>query len=191
VHERDEPADGREPVPGADDDLVGPRLGGRDRAGPAAEAQADAAGTMDPGGARLPAPSLRRGGRRDRREGLSRETLVGLVRDIPSFIKLLARLLRDPRVSRLDRAIVGAVLVYFVSPVDLVPDLALPVLGQIDDIYFLALALSRLVNNAGVDVLLDHWEGEDASLELLLGGLERASAILPGPARVLLGGRGR
>jgi uncharacterized membrane protein YkvA (DUF1232 family) len=181
VHYRD---DDPPAIPTADDedDLVGPRRG----------ASAPRPSVLDDddaeGAPRIPAPRLRRGGR-DSGSGLNRETLVRLVRDIPAFIKLLARLMRDPRVSRLDRVIVGAVLAYFVAPVDLVPDLVFPVLGQVDDIYFLALALSRLVNNAGTEVLLEHWDGEESSLELLLSGLDRASAILPAPARVLLGKR--
>lgn len=165
-----------------EDDLVGPRRG----------AAAPRRGILDDddeadGGPRISAPRLRRGPGAG--PGLNRETLLRLVRDIPSFIKLLARLMRDPRVSRLDRIIVGAVLAYFVSPVDVVPDLLFPVLGQIDDIYLLALALSRLVNNAGTEVLLEHWDGEESSLELLLSGLDRASSILPAPARVILGKR--
>jgi uncharacterized membrane protein YkvA (DUF1232 family) len=162
-----------------DDDLVGPRRGGARR--PAGEGSG--------GGPRISAPRLRRGGREGSSPGLTRDTLKSLVRDIPSFIKLLARLMRDHRVSRVDKALVGLVLAYFVSPVDLIPELVFPVIGQLDDIYFLALALSRLVNNAGVEVLLEHWDGEESSLELLLAGLDRAAAILPAPARVLLGKR--
>jgi uncharacterized membrane protein YkvA (DUF1232 family) len=181
VHYRDDdpPAS---PAADDEDDLVGPRRG-------ASAPRSSVLDDEDGGGTpRIPAPRLRRG-TRESVPGLNRETLVRLVRDIPAFIKLLARLMRDPRVSRLDRVIVGAVLAYFVSPVDLVPDLVFPVLGQVDDIYFLALALSRLVNNAGTEVLLEHWDGEESSLELLLSGLDRASAILPAPARGLLGKR--
>lgn len=183
MHDRDDDAPLR-PDDEAADDLVGPRRGGARR-------RFDLGGDDAGEGPRLPAaPRLRRGrGPRESGPGLNRETVVGLVRDIPSFIKLLARLMRDPRVSWLDRVLVGAVLAYFVSPVDLIPEGVLPVIGQIDDIYFLALALSRLVNNAGTEVLLEHWDGEQSSLELLLSGLDRASAILPAPARVLLGKR--
>ena len=161
-----------------DDDLVGPRRG-------AAPRRRTVLDDGDADGPRISAPRLRRAPR----EPGSRDTVVTLVRDIPNFIKLLARLVRDPRVSRLDKAILGAVLAYFVMPVDLIPDVAFPVVGQLDDIYFLALALSRLVNNAGIEVILDHWQGEERSLELLLSGLDRAAAILPAPARVLLGKR--
>lgn len=179
MHYRDDDPPARAPEADDEEELVGPRRG----AAPRRSILDD-----EEGPPRLAAPRLRRG--RSGRDGgaLTRESLLALVRDIPSFIKLLARLVRDPRVSRLDKAIVGAVLAYFVLPIDVVPD-TLPVLGQIDDVYFLALALSRLVNNAGIEVLLEHWDGDESSLELLLSGLDRAAAVLPAPARVLLGKR--
>lgn len=124
-------------------------------------------------------PRLRR---RGRAEVTDRETLKQLVRDIPNFLKLLYRLYRDPRVAAVDKGIVLATIGYIVMPVDLVPDF-LPFLGQIDDIYLLALALDRLLNNAGIDVLLDHWEGDVGSLETAIAGLDRAGSVLPAPIR--------
>src|SRR5690606_2037471 len=47
-------------------------------------------------------PRLRRRSRGDS----DRETLKQLIRDLPSFVKLLLRLYRDPRVSRVDKGIV-------------------------------------------------------------------------------------
>ena len=165
----------------SEDDLVGPRRGARRR------------GILDDdeGGdaPRLAAPRLRRGGRDSGRGGLSRETLMGILRDVPSFIKLFGRLATDPRVSKVDKAIVAAVLVYLVSPVDLVPDWIVPVVGQLEDVYLLALALSRLVNNAGVEVLMEHWDGDTASLEAALGALDRAGSVLPAPVQAILGKR--
>jgi uncharacterized membrane protein YkvA (DUF1232 family) len=126
-------------------------------------------------------PRLRR---RSRGEG-DRETLKQLVRDLPHFVRLLLRLYRDPRVSRVDKGIVLATVAYMVMPMDLVPDW-IPVLGQVDDIYLLALALDRLLNNAGVEVLLDHWEGDVASLETAIAALDKAGSFLPEQVRALL-----
>jgi uncharacterized membrane protein YkvA (DUF1232 family) len=164
-----------------DDDLVGPRRGAR---------RPSILDDDEDASAPRPAQRLRRGGRDPGRGGLSRDTLTGIVRDVPSFIKLFGRLARDPRVSTVDKAVVAAVLVYLVAPVDLIPDWVVPVVGQLEDVYLLALALSRLVNNAGVDVLMDHWEGDPASLEAALGALDRAGSVLPGPLQALLGTRG-
>jgi uncharacterized membrane protein YkvA (DUF1232 family) len=179
-----------------DDDLVGPRRG---RGGRSASADAED-GQEKVGRARRsfldddddvedyrPArrPRGRPGGGTGNREGAS---LMSMVRDVPAFLKLLGRLARDPRVSKVDKAIVAATVVYLVSPVDLIPDWVVPVVGQVEDLALLALALSRLVNNAGIGVLLDHWDGDPGSLEAALDALHGATALLPGPLRAILGG---
>ena len=182
-----------------DEDLVGPR---RSRGGRAASA--DEADDVRESGGRSrgrrsildddegdlgPRPARRPRGRgrgKGDREGAS---LMSMVRDLPAYAKLLARLAVDPRVSKVDKGIVAAVLVYLVSPVDLVPDWVFPVVGQIEDVYLLALAISRLMNNAGMDVLLDHWDGDPATLGMALDALDGAAAILPAPLRAILGQR--
>lgn len=180
-----------------DEDLVGPRRG---RGGSPAEADISESGGRsrgrrsildddDDGADRRPARRPQ-GGAGYEKGGRDAASLLSIVRSVPSYLKLLARLARDPRVSKADKAIVAAVLVYMVSPVDLVPDWVFPVVGQIEDIYLLALALSRLLNNAGMDVLLDHWDGDPASLGMALDALDGASALLPGPIRSILGHRG-
>jgi uncharacterized membrane protein YkvA (DUF1232 family) len=133
--------------------------------------------------------------RRFRREGSGGgggggrgDAMRQVLRDLPNFAKLLGRLATDPRVSRLDKAIVLAAVGYMLMPVDLLPDI--PVIGQVDDVYLLALALNRLLNNAGVDTLLDHWDGDAESLETALAALDRAGSFLPERVRSLLGQRG-
>jgi uncharacterized membrane protein YkvA (DUF1232 family) len=184
---------------GDDDELVGPRRGGASRprdeyddedlVGRRRVGQGARRSILDDDDGEDWAPIHRQSGPGRRGEDRERASLVGMVRDVPRYLKLLARLARDPRVSKVDKAIVAAVLVYLVSPVDLVPDWIVPVVGHVEDIYLLALALSRLVNNAGMDVLLDHWDGDPASLEAVVGLLDRAGALLPGPVRTLVGGR--
>lgn len=176
-----------------DDDLVGPRRGRGRRSAPAdAEDGQEKVGRArrsildddDDVADHRPARRPRRAGRGDR-EGAS---LMSMVREVPAFLKLLGRLARDPRVSKVDKAIVAATVVYLVTPVDLIPDWVVPVVGQVEDLALLALALSRLVNNAGIGVLLDHWDGDPGSLEAALDALHGATAVLPGPLRAILGG---
>jgi uncharacterized membrane protein YkvA (DUF1232 family) len=180
-----------------DDDLVGPRRGAGGRPRDEDEVAEPRRGSArrsildddeEEVTARRPARRPRGPGRG--RGDADRASLVSIVRDVPAYLKLLGRLARDPRVSGVDKAIVAAVLVYLVSPVDLIPDWVIPVVGQMEDVYLLALALSRLVNNAGMDVLLDHWDGDPASLQAALHALDGAAALLPGPVRAILGHRG-
>lgn len=187
---------GSRPRDADDEDLVGPRRG---RGGRGA-ASADVEDGQERGGrARRsildddeddagPRPSRRPRGPTRRKVDRDGASLMSMVRDVPAFLKLLGRLARDPRVSKVDKALVAATVVYLVSPVDLIPDWVVPMVGQIEDLALLALALSRLVNNAGMDVLLDHWDGDPGSLEAALDALHNATALLPGPLRAVLGG---
>jgi uncharacterized membrane protein YkvA (DUF1232 family) len=80
----------------------------------------------------------------------------------PSFQSMLEnarlawRLLQDDRVSTvLKVAIPLAVAVYFISPLDLIPDF-IPVLGQLDDIGVILLGMTLLINMAPRDVVNEH-----------------------------------
>jgi uncharacterized membrane protein YkvA (DUF1232 family) len=58
---------------------------------------------------------------------------------------------------------VGASIVYLVSPLDILPDV-FPVLGQVDDLFFIVYALTRLFERASRDVVLSHWRGRPEEL---------------------------
>ncbi|HET7460037.1 MAG TPA: YkvA family protein [Longimicrobium sp.] len=202
-----------------DDDLVGPRSGGTPAAGDADEARparprraaprarrgAEESFSLDDDeGEELTGPRsgergrasrpsrARRGtgvrGRSSSRPTWERDWMRSLVSDIPNFAKLLWGLARDPRVSKADKAIVVGVLIYAALPADVIPDW-IPGLGEVEDLLLVGLALSRLLGNAGEDVLMDHWDGDEDTLETLIDALEGATEFLPGPIRGLLGGR--
>ena len=69
-----------------------------------------------------------------------RDAFGGLVRRMPRYGRLALALGRDPSIARARRAAVLAGAVYLVSPVDLVPGIV-PVLGQLDDLLVVLLAL--------------------------------------------------
>ncbi len=88
----------------------------------------------------------------------AKRTVLRAIRQIPSYIRLLFGLMRDGRVSRLDRLMVLGAIAYLISPLDFIPDF-IPFFGEVDDIFFVMLAVQRLMDNAGRRVLLDHWRG--------------------------------
>ena len=59
---------------------------------------------------------------------------------LPSFARLYWRLFRDRRVPILPKALLVLMLVYVVSPIDVIPDF-IPVIGEMDDV---AVVLSGL-----------------------------------------------
>jgi uncharacterized membrane protein YkvA (DUF1232 family) len=57
-----------------------------------------------------------------------------------------------------EKALFLAAIVYVISPIDLIPDL-FPFIGQVDDIYVVALTLLRLINRSDATVVRQHWSG--------------------------------
>jgi len=106
---------------------------------------------------------VRRPAGRGPRTGMKR-SVMRVIRQIPSYLRLLVGLVGDRRVSRLDRLFVIGALVYIVSPLDFIPDL-IPFLGEVDDVFLLMMALQRMVERAGFAVLRDHWRGDPDELE--------------------------
>jgi uncharacterized membrane protein YkvA (DUF1232 family) len=125
-------------------------------------------------------------GRRRRRKG-PRQVVRALLRELPNLFKLVFRLMRDPQVGRMDKVLFGAVAVYMLTPFDLIPDF-LGVVGWIDDMYLLGLALGRLMVSAGPDRLLSHWDGDAGVLGYLVEGVDDLGAELPSRIRRALQG---
>ena len=93
----------------------------------------------------------------------ARRSLMGAIRQVPAYIRLMIGLMGDGRVSRIDRFFVIAAAAYMISPLDFIPDI-IPFFGEADDIFLVVLALQRLIDNTGRRVLLDHWRGHPDDL---------------------------
>jgi uncharacterized membrane protein YkvA (DUF1232 family) len=65
-------------------------------------------------------------------------------------IQRVLTLLRDPRVAKLPRFAVLAAGAYLLWPVDLLPELALPIVGWLDDAVLIWMSL-RWLSKAGVE----------------------------------------
>ena len=90
-----------------------------------------------------------------------------LARAIPDVVALCRGLVRDPRVPFSSKVLVGAALVWVLSPIDLVPEF-IPVLGPLDDVIVVGLVLRHLIKRAGVEVVHEHWRGDPRVLRTAL-----------------------
>jgi uncharacterized membrane protein YkvA (DUF1232 family) len=107
---------------------------------------------------------------------------------IPNFLKLLFRLFKDSRVPLAEKALLIGVIAYVLSPLDLIPDLV-PFVGQVDDLYLIALVVLRLLTRTSDSVLREHWDGR-GDLAATVGSIDRAARyILPKRIRNILLGR--
>ncbi|MCZ7437610.1 DUF1232 domain-containing protein [Micromonospora sp. WMMC241] len=103
---------------------------------------------------------------------LARRLPPGILRDLAAFVPdcltTVRRLRRDPRVPRRARIAIVVAGVWLASPIDLIPEF-LPVIGPLDDIVVVALALRYAGRQVPRQVLLDAWPGEPRLLLRLLG----------------------
>jgi uncharacterized membrane protein YkvA (DUF1232 family) len=85
---------------------------------------------------------------------------------VPDCVVLFSRLLRDTRLPRRHKWLVGALIPYLAMPFDLVPDF-IPVAGQLDDAVIVAFVLRR-VTRKNPELIREHWPGPSSSLALIL-----------------------
>ena len=93
----------------------------------------------------------------------AKRTVMGTMKELPNFLRLLGGLLTDMRVGMTDKLLVAGAVAYILMPIDFVPDF-IPFLGEVDDVFLLVIALQRLIANAGRSVVLDHWMGDPKQL---------------------------
>src|SRR5262249_33623401 len=116
-----------------------------------------------------------------------RSRMKSLIAFLPNLLKLLYRMMRDPRVSRADKLILAGAIVYVITPFDFIPDF-IPFIGQVDDIYLVAIVLLRFINRASEDVVTEHWDGSVDIKSLIVTISNLAQFFLPKRLRNILTG---
>jgi uncharacterized membrane protein YkvA (DUF1232 family) len=107
-----------------------------------------------------------------------RQLLADAVSMLPSMVKLVSRLLRDPRVPRRSKITLGLAAAYVASPIDLIPD-AIPVIGWADDLLLIMFAIDSLIDRAGDDVVEELWDGPGDLLALVRDVMAVSRNIVP------------
>ena len=80
----------------------------------------------------------------------------GFFQDLILRIKLILRLMGDRRVNILLKILPLGGLIYLLSPIDLIPDIALPVIGYLDDAAVIWLCNTLFVALCPDEVVQEH-----------------------------------
>ncbi|WP_448628151.1 YkvA family protein [Geodermatophilus sp. URMC 64] len=104
-------------------------------------------------------------------EGTAKE----LARFLPACVTTARRLRVNPAVPRRAKLAVGFAGLWVLSPIDLIPEF-LPVIGPLDDVVVVALALRYAARQVPREVLLEAWPGDRRIIERLLGPPRATSA---------------
>ena len=98
-----------------------------------------------------------------RPKGVSARELVGVV---PDLVRMLRDIVRDPATPLDVRVVLVGLLVWIVSPIDLIPEF-IPVLGPLDDVLVAVVALRYVRRRVGVEGMRARWRGTDDGFALL------------------------
>ncbi len=80
----------------------------------------------------------------------------GMIRDFVLRVKLILRLLGDRRVSPWLKIIPIGGIIYLISPIDIISDIALPVIGELDDAAILWLTNYLFIELCPPEIVQEH-----------------------------------
>ena len=89
-----------------------------------------------------------------------------LVRVVPDVLRLVRELIGDAATPLGVRLALGGLLVWLISPIDLIPEF-IPVLGPLDDVVVAVIVLRFVRRRLGIEELRRRWQGTPAGFELL------------------------
>ena len=108
----------------------------------------------------------------------ARKLVTDAMMMMPNIIKLVGRLLKDPRVPRRAKITLGLAAAYVVSPIDLIPEVV-PVVGWADDVVLIMFAIDSLIERAGPELVEEHWDGPGDLLGLVRDVVGISRNVLP------------
>jgi uncharacterized membrane protein YkvA (DUF1232 family) len=111
-------------------------------------------------------------------KGELKDRMKGFLMFLPNMLKLLGNLLKDSRVPLAEKALFAAAIVYVIVPLDFIPDV-FPFIGQVDDVYLVALTLLRLLSKTDEAVIKENWSGGGDVIGLAKSVAKLAPMLLP------------
>jgi uncharacterized membrane protein YkvA (DUF1232 family) len=96
----------------------------------------------------------------------------------PDLFHLLVKLSTDNRVAGSTKLKFLAVIAYFITPLDFLPELFLGALGYLDDIALSAYILNKYINEIDASIVRAHWAGNQDILTVIKNILLTANNMI-------------
>ena len=101
---------------------------------------------------------------------------------IVDFVKSVAA---DERIPLQNRVILGGLLMYLMTPIDLIPDF-IPIIGWLDDAFISILILDYVFNSADTEIILEHYPWNKQHFKKMRTYADRLSWLIPSGLKKLL-----
>ncbi|MFD1033005.1 YkvA family protein [Metaplanococcus flavidus] len=93
--------------------------------------------------------------------------LMKYVMFAPDFFHLLMKLMLDNRIDSKSKSMIGAGILYFFAPVDLLPEVILGPAGFADDVVVAVYIVNTLLNKYPKEIITSHWAGDEHLLDVI------------------------
>lgn len=94
------------------------------------------------------------------------------------LIEFLTDLAEDQRIPLQNRIVLGGLVLYLLTPIDIVPDF-IPILGWLDDVFVFLLILDYVFNSADTDLILGHYPWNKKNFKKMKTYAQRLSFLVP------------
>ncbi len=97
------------------------------------------------------------------------------MRKLFDFVRDVAE---DKRIPLQNRVVLGGLLVYLMTPIDIVPDF-IPILGWLDDAFITLIIMDYIFNSADSDLILQHYPWNKKHFQKMKIYVDRLSWMVP------------
>ena len=94
---------------------------------------------------------------------------------IIDFVRDIAE---DQRIPLQNRIVLGGLVTYLVTPIDIIPDF-IPILGWLDDAFVTLVILDYVFNSADTDIILQHYPWNKSGFNKMKDYVGRLSWLVP------------
>ncbi|NQV50504.1 MAG: DUF1232 domain-containing protein [Candidatus Marinimicrobia bacterium] len=96
----------------------------------------------------------------------------------PDLFHLLAKLAMDKEIPSSEKAKIAGALAYFISPIDLIPEVLFGPIGYLDDVALAAYVINSVMKKCDPAIVRRHWAGEQDILDLVQQIVDVAADML-------------
>ncbi len=94
-------------------------------------------------------------------------SVSGYILFAPDLFHLLTRMMLDSRIDAKSKAAVGAGILYFIAPIDFLPEILIGPGGFLDDVVVAVFVINTILNKFPTEVVTEHWTGDEDLLKLI------------------------
>ncbi|NLC65622.1 MAG: DUF1232 domain-containing protein [Clostridium sp.] len=98
---------------------------------------------------------------------------------LPDLYALAFRLLKDKRVARRDKILIGFTFGYPLLPIDIIPK-KFPIIGRLDDLYIVLFGADHILRKIPLPIIVKNWQGDLNILKQVRDNIDMIIGFTPG-----------